>query len=280
VNLNANTLTTGNGSNQTIGGAISGSGGSLVKRGAGTLELAGANTYTGATTVSAGAVVVTGSLNGTATTVAAGAKFNVSGSVTGPVTVNGVVSGDDIITGTVTANIGGHVSPGTAVDGLSDTAILTASTLTAKTGSVFDVKIAGSMPGTDYDQLVVTNTVSLDADHNGGMTLSLDLSGYTSVDGTLFFLVNNQGAGAVQGTFANPTSTLSLPFGPLPTYQVINFGPNAFAISYQGDVTAGTFTGGNDVVLMAVPEPNSLAMLAGSLGLAVGLQRFRRRRKV
>jgi hypothetical protein len=35
---------------------------------------------------------------------------------------------------------------------------------------------------------------------------------------------------------------------------------------------------GNDVVVMAVPEPNSLSMLAGSLGLALGLQRFRRRR--
>jgi hypothetical protein len=32
------------------------------------------------------------------------------------------------------------------------------------------------------------------------------------------------------------------------------------------------------VAIMAIPEPNSLAMLAGSMGLALGLQRFRRRR--
>ena len=61
-----------------------------------------------------------------------------------------------------------------------------------------------------------------------------------------------------------------------------NVGGQLFAISYQADATAngglGSFTGGNDVALMAIPEPNALAMLAGSLGLALGLQRFRRRK--
>jgi hypothetical protein len=37
-------------------------------------------------------------------------------------------------------------------------------------------------------------------------------------------------------------------------------------------------TGGNSVALFAVPEPSSLGMLMASLGVALGLQRFRRRR--
>ena len=37
-------------------------------------------------------------------------------------------------------------------------------------------------------------------------------------------------------------------------------------------------TGGHSVALFAVPEPNSLGMLMASLGVALGLQRFRRRR--
>ncbi len=52
-----------------------------------------------------------------------------------------------------------------------------------------------------------------------------------------------------------------------------------FAISYEANFSTGAFTGGNDVAIMAIPEPNSMSMLAGSLGLALGLQRFRRRRK-
>ena len=51
-----------------------------------------------------------------------------------------------------------------------------------------------------------------------------------------------------------------------------------FAISYAANFGADTLTGGNDVAVMAIPEPNAMSMLAGSFGLALGLQRFRRRR--
>ena len=54
VTLGANTLTTGGNNTSTIyGGAISGTGG-LTKTGSGTMTLAGANSYTGTTTISQG----------------------------------------------------------------------------------------------------------------------------------------------------------------------------------------------------------------------------------
>ena len=63
------------------------------------------------------------------------------------------------------------------------------------------------------------------------------------------------------------------------TYTV---GGQLFAVSYQANFGTGEFydtdNGGHDIALMAIPEPNSLAMFAGSLSLAVGLQRFRRRK--
>jgi fibronectin-binding autotransporter adhesin len=75
----------GNSSNTTYSGILSG-GGSLIKAGAGTLVLSGLNTYTGATTISNGAVRIStanglGATNG-GTTVIAGAALEVDGGIT------------------------------------------------------------------------------------------------------------------------------------------------------------------------------------------------------
>ena len=58
VALQANTLTVGDGTSTNFGGIISGTGGILVKQGAGSLTLLGANAYTGGTTVNAGTLRV------------------------------------------------------------------------------------------------------------------------------------------------------------------------------------------------------------------------------
>lgn len=82
VALNAGTLDAGqNNSNTTFSGTISGSG-NLTKSGSGTLTLGTANSYTGATTISAG-VLRNGFINAvpasSAVNVAAGATFNLDG---------------------------------------------------------------------------------------------------------------------------------------------------------------------------------------------------------
>jgi autotransporter-associated beta strand protein len=82
--LGANTLTVGgNNLSTTVSGTISGiGGGSLVKTGTGILTLSGTNTYTGTTTVNAGALVVDGSIaSSSLTTVNSGAILLGSGTV-------------------------------------------------------------------------------------------------------------------------------------------------------------------------------------------------------
>jgi autotransporter-associated beta strand protein len=59
INLQANALTLGDASSFTIPSPITGTGGSLVKQGAGTLTLTGINTYSGGTTLSVGALTAT-----------------------------------------------------------------------------------------------------------------------------------------------------------------------------------------------------------------------------
>ncbi|MET3654908.1 beta strand repeat-containing protein, partial [Dyella japonica] len=90
VALGAQTLTLGtnNGTGATFAGVISGTG-SLVKIGTGTQTLSGANTYTGTTTVSGGALYIDGNQSGATglTSVASGATLGGSGTLGGDVNV-------------------------------------------------------------------------------------------------------------------------------------------------------------------------------------------------
>ena len=234
VNLATGTLTVGGASSSTFSGILTGNGG-LTKSGAGTLTLSGVNDYSGSTSVTAGTLIVGDGTSGSA----ANSAFTVSGT--------GSLSGSGTI-GALTVSTGGTVAPG------NSPGTLTVGNF-ALSGGTYLAELSGTTAGEDYDQIAVIGTVNL----SGMLSLSL---GYSPLENELFFLILNDGTDAVTGTFTG-----------LAENSVFSQGGSSFRITYEADSTSNSFTGGNDVALIVVPEPS--AGLLAVLGM-VGLLRRRR----
>jgi autotransporter-associated beta strand protein len=209
---------------------------SLVKEGSGTQTLGDTNTYTGTTTVNSGTLIINGNISTSLTTIKSGGTLGGSGYV-GGLSVEG----------------GGTLAPG------NSPGILNVGSTSLATLSTFAVEINGNTVSTQYDQLNVTGTLSL----AGLLSVSM---GYTPADSALFFIIANDGlpTDAITGTFSNAPVDGG----------IYKLGGQDFKISYFGDSVTNSFIGGNDVVLMAIPEP-SATLLVGGLGFLVMLRRRR-----
>jgi len=210
---------------------------SVTKAGTGKWTLSGSSTYTGATTVNAGTLLINGSIASAVT---------VSG---------GVFGGTGRITNSVSVGNAGTIAAGNS-PGILNTGTFS---LTG-TGSTIAMEISGTGAG-QYDQINVTGAVNLNG--NGRIEMTM-LSGFTPGSTDIFFLVLNDSSDAISGTL----------FGLAQAGQFTS-GGYTWQVSYTGDSTGSTFTGGNDLALMVVPEPQTWILLAG--GLTV-MTVFRRRR--
>ncbi|MEY2480188.1 MAG: hypothetical protein QOI04_1115 [Verrucomicrobiota bacterium] len=205
----------------------------LVKSGAGTLILTGANTYTGTTTVNAGSLFINGN----------------DSFATGAVTVNNsgsTLGGSGTIGGSVTVASAANLSPGAS--GSGSTAILRTGAVTLSSGSNFNVDLNSTTAGTGYDQLSVTGTVSL-----SGSNLLITAGAGLSI-GDKFFVVLNDGSDPITGTFAQSSPTIASNNGDL------------FSINYLDNGDGGAT--GNDISLTVVALPEPSTYIAGILTLA------------
>lgn len=173
-----------NGTLQNVG-EVNG-GGVVVKDGAGTLVIAGVNTYTGPTVVSNGVLLVNGTIG------AGGVFVRATGTVGGTGTIGGAVVNE------------GTMAPGTSVG------LLTLSdAYTQAVSAVYRMEIGGAgAGGVDYDLMRATGAAALDG------TLQVVLTnGFTPVAGNTFTVLT---ASAVSGAFA----TTDLPVLPGVSWQI------------------------------------------------------------
>jgi fibronectin-binding autotransporter adhesin len=247
------TLTGNNTGANTISGILANSASTtlgVTKSGAGTWVLAAANTYTGATTVTTGTLLVSNTSG--------------SGLGSGNATVNGgTLGGSGGFSGTVTVNSGGILAPGSSIQSLASGA------LTFNTGATFGYELDQSVGlGVGADLQVVTGNLDL----NGTVTLTLTkLAGGTFANNTKFSLINYTGSWDA-GLFTYSSSILT-------NGSTFAFNGQNWQIDYNATVGGSNFTSdqvaGNFVNITAVPEPATWALLAFSLTTVMVLRRRR-----
>jgi fibronectin-binding autotransporter adhesin len=214
--------------------------GGLVKEGAGTLRLEGDNTYTGATTVNAGTLLV----NGT--------------SVSEVTVTGGALGGTGTLSGGVTIGAGGTLTPGEGIG-----AVTVAGLSLSGPSATLAMEIGGAS-FSEYDQVNVTGGVSLD----GNGQIEITLLSFVPQPSEIYFLILNDGTDAISGTLAG-----------LAQGDTFASGGYTWQVSYLADSTGGTFTGGNDLAVQVVPEPTTGLLLATGLGALTLLRRNRPSRK-
>ena len=281
INLGASVRTIQVSNSTTVSGVISDSGG-ISKRGAGTLTLSGANTYTGETRAAGGTLIVAsgGSIAASSGSIvqgliSAGAHLKVNG-VAGAVTVNnyGTLSGSGSV-GAVTLNSGGTLavgnSPGT----------MTATSATWNPGSTFQFEIidATGVAGTAWDLFSITGNLNLTTISASSVSTKMNL--FVLSTELQNFDINTEyswvfaKAASLSGS-AGWTSGLDVTDRFVINSTGFNDG-NQPSLGFK--VVTGTDGDGMQTLSLrsAVPEPSSASLLI--LGLAAVLARSRRCRR-
>ena len=222
----------------TLSTAITGVG-AFQKLGSGILTVSGNNTYSGATTVSAGGLKVNGSIGGGGLSVAAAAWLMGTGTINGPVTVSGTLS------------------PGTGPGVIT----LGSLVLTDTSTTVIDIASAGTR-GSAYDGVSILDPSGL----TYGGTVSFAFGGSAIANNTTFDIFDFTGSSAGSLAAIESTGFYAGTWTPLGsgTFQLVSGSQTLTFSQATGEV-------------IVVPEPAAIAVAAVGLG-TIGLALLRRRR--
>lgn len=143
---------------------------------------------------------------------------------------SGALSGFGVVSDAVSAGAAATIAPSGGT--------LTVASVVFNTNSTFNVAVNGTTAGTGYSQLVASGGVNLN-----GATLT-GTAGFTPTAGQTFEIIDNTSANPISGTFAG-----------LPEGAHVALGNAQFTISYTGG-------DGNDVVLTAVNATPAVTSVA------------------
>ena len=221
-------------SNTRFANGFTSSGGAITKTGSAILTLGGVNTYTGATTVSAGTLLVNGSL-------ASGSAVSVANAAT--------LGGTGTINGATTLAAGSFLAPGASSAEAGKLTFGSTLNMAGATLTVF-IKQAGTA-GVDYSQVAAAGTTTITG---GSLALTLDSAfGSTATIGQQFTVLTS---GGLTGTLTQGSSIVA----------TVGSDTYTFGIDY-GTITANALTL-TLTASSAIPEPSSCAALMGGLVLA------------
>lgn len=255
-----------NGFTVAINSAISGTGGFKIisSTSVGTVTFGGSNSYTGKTEINSGTLSLsgTGSIsNSSAIEVASGAHLDVSAHTGGSYTIASgqTLAGKGAVIGNIT--VAGNLAPGSSPGALTFNNNLTLSGTTT-----MEITNTGTTQGTDYDAVLVGDTLAYGGDFK--LTLTTGVA-----DGTYFLFDGTSGLGSLLTSTGN-FGTVSFAGGFYAGTFVNNSGiwtatdTNGSGQTFTFDTSTGD--------LMVVPEPGTVGLLA--LGLFFcGLHLLRRR---
>ena len=214
------------------------------KFGNGILTLSGSSSYTGATAVNGGRLLVNGQLGNTAVAVNA----------------SGLLGGSGTILGDVTVGLSGTLSPG------NSPGVLTVGSLSLLAGSTTLMEITGTSASL-YDQIVGVGSGGL----TYGGTLDLVMSG-SYANGTTFNLFSNFSSPSIGDFAAVGLDATGSEYAGLTFTGTAGVWTSTETANGQRLIFS---TGTGDLVV--VPEPSTYAMALAGLACG-GWQMFRRRR--
>lgn len=258
IDTNGQALTIAQALNHSAIGGDNAIDGGLTKNGSSTLTLTGTSTYTGATKVNVGTLILSaaGTIdNSSGVTVASSATFSTAAKTSG-YTVKGL-AGAGTVTGllnqAITLSSGGILAPGDAGVG---TLTLSAGNLALANGTIYNYQIGGNTasPLSDLVQLTgPSSTVTL----TGTQTLSLSSLGTVDPTGLTFVLFDSMSTLTLAGNW------------------IIDYGTTGWTGGSVGIASGNIVLSG--LTVAAIPEPSTFALLSG-LGVVLLIRNQRKNR--